>query len=73
VQSNMMDVDLSLLITHGSVILPAGIPGYSFSPQSESASESSVAGVGPCLLLTLNELQVAFRMHDFFMGQSLHL
>ncbi|KAF5370617.1 hypothetical protein D9758_002040 [Tetrapyrgos nigripes] len=67
-KSNMMQVEMSVLIKGGLLILPAGLSGYEFGPGSRQA-----VGIGHCVLLSVPELQLHFRMHDYFMEMSLNI
>jgi len=60
-KSNMMQVELSLTLNNGSILMPAGIPGY------EDADDHG--NCGAALALYLPELQVDLRLHDYFMGK----
>ena len=52
-------------------MLPAGLPGYeTFDPSQDSVP--SEKGVGACVVLTMPELQLHFRLHDYFMGIFSH-
>lgn len=52
-------------------MLPAGLPGYeTFDPSQDSVP--SEKGVGACVVLTMPELQLNFRLHDYFMGIFSH-
>ncbi|KAJ7045588.1 hypothetical protein C8F04DRAFT_939778 [Mycena alexandri] len=67
-QSNMLQVELDVDLQNGLMVVPAGLPGY----ESGSGAEP-LPGIGSCVLLDLPELQVHFRLHDFFMELSLNI
>ena len=64
----MLQVTLTVDVTAGTTILPAGLLGH--EPASEG-SKSIGHGIGACLVLSVPELQMHLRLHDHFMG-SLH-
>ncbi|KAJ6499231.1 hypothetical protein C8R45DRAFT_108777 [Mycena sanguinolenta] len=66
-QSNKLQVDLDVDLQNGLMVIPAGLPGY------EGPVREHNAGIGACLLLDIPELQVHFRLHDFFMEVSLNI
>ncbi|KAF7376210.1 hypothetical protein MSAN_00036100 [Mycena sanguinolenta] len=66
-QSNKLQVDLDVDLQNGLMVIPAGLPGY------EGPVREHNAGIGSCLLLDIPELQVHFRLHDFFMELSLNM
>lgn len=68
-QANMLQVEIGVSITNGQMILPAGLPGYETSdPAREPIPGDS--GVGTCLILSIPELQLHFRLHDYYMGTA---
>ncbi|KAF9241526.1 hypothetical protein BU15DRAFT_87119 [Melanogaster broomeanus] len=67
-KSNMLQVEISLMIQHGSLLLPAGLPGY-----EKYSSMTDPNDVGTSLLLKFPELQLDFRLHDCFMEMSLNV
>ncbi|KAJ7462379.1 hypothetical protein B0H11DRAFT_1923358 [Mycena galericulata] len=64
-------VEVDLDLQGGLMVIPAGLPGYEGS--GPFRDEASNAGIGSCLLLDIPELQVHFRLHDFFMELSLNI
>ncbi|KAJ6625576.1 hypothetical protein B0H10DRAFT_1782666 [Mycena sp. CBHHK59/15] len=66
-QRNMLQVDVDVDLQSGLMVLPAGLPGYERSTSSHDAASSHSPGIGACFLLDIPELQVHFRLHDFFM------
>ncbi|KAJ7703124.1 hypothetical protein B0H17DRAFT_922585 [Mycena rosella] len=66
-QSNMLQVEVDVDLQNGLMVIPAGLPGY------ETAASLQDARIGSCLLLDIPELQVHFRLHDFFMELSLNV
>ncbi|KIJ61338.1 hypothetical protein HYDPIDRAFT_177084 [Hydnomerulius pinastri MD-312] len=65
-KSNMLQVEISFMVQHGSFLLPSGLPGY-------EKYTSSMNEVGTSLLLAFPELQLDFRLHDYFMEMSLNV
>lgn len=56
------------------LLLPAGLPGYeTVDPAQEAAPGSGEVGVGACAIITLPELQLQLRLHDYYMGISLYI
>ncbi|KAF5386043.1 hypothetical protein D9615_002215 [Tricholomella constricta] len=68
-KNNMLQAEVQLYMQHGIVIMPAGLPGYSSTHDDETAN----AGIGECLIVTIPELQLQFRMHDYYMEMSLNV
>lgn len=62
----MMQVELSVLLEDGLLVMPAGIVGYERS--CTGAKDDDDAGIGAALVLTIPEIQVHLRLHDYFMG-----
>lgn len=60
----MLQVELMLMIRHGSLLLSAGLPGF-----EKHASVAAVKDVGTSLYLAFPELQLSLRLHDYFMGK----
>ncbi|KAJ7680397.1 hypothetical protein DFH06DRAFT_1404238 [Mycena polygramma] len=64
-RSNMLEVEVDVDLQNGLMLVPAGLPGYEGPVYDET-------GIGSCVLLDIPELQVHFRLHDFFMELSLN-
>jgi hypothetical protein len=47
------------------LVLPAGLPGYEKSDYGRINDN-----IGPCVMVTLTELQIQLRLHDYFMGNQ---
>lgn len=62
---NMLQVALTVDASTGTVVVPAGLPGYESVSDWDTPGEH---GIGPCLLLHVPELQLHLRLHDYFMG-----
>ncbi|KAJ7770170.1 hypothetical protein DFH07DRAFT_1004242, partial [Mycena maculata] len=71
-QSNMLQVEVDVDLQNGLMVVPAGLPGYEGSGSLRNEALPS-AGIGSCLLLDIPELQVHFRLHDFFMELALNI
>ncbi|KAI6157760.1 hypothetical protein BKA82DRAFT_130576 [Pisolithus tinctorius] len=68
-QSNPLQVIISLMLHNGTLLLPAALPGY------EKYGDTAITtdDVGASLLLGFSELQLDFRLHDYFMDMSLNV
>ena len=60
----MLQVELTLMVQHGSLLLPAGLPGF-----EKHASMATAKDIGTSLYLAFPELQLDLRLHDYFMGK----
>lgn len=58
----MLQVEILLVVERATVILPTGLPGY----QSGGPERG---GIGACIVAKIPELQLQFRMHDYYMGE----
>jgi hypothetical protein len=67
-QANILQVEVDVSLTNGVLVLPVGLLGYETS-NSGQVSDS----IGTCVSFVIPELQVQFRLHDYFMGKSLIL
>ncbi|KAI0762082.1 hypothetical protein BD413DRAFT_680921 [Trametes elegans] len=70
-QSNAMQVVLGLEVDNGLMVLPAGYPGY--EQYSSEQAQSEPEDLGPCLMLSLPELQLHLRTNDYYMEMSLNI
>jgi hypothetical protein len=68
-QANMLQVEIGASITNGQMILPAGLPGYEASDPAREPKLGD-SGVGACLILSIPEFQLHFRLHDYYMGTA---
>ncbi|KAG6903050.1 hypothetical protein C0995_007483 [Termitomyces sp. Mi166 len=66
-KNNMLQTEMQVFIDGGTVIMPAGLPGYSLTREENDSS------IGNCLILTLPNVQLQFRMHDHYMEMSLNV
>ncbi|KAJ7497366.1 hypothetical protein FB451DRAFT_229194 [Mycena latifolia] len=71
-QSNMLQVEVDVDLQNGLMVVPAGLPGYEASGLLYDEAPQNCR-IGSCLLLDIPELQVHFRLHDFFMELSLNI
>lgn len=55
-KNNMFQCTMSMLVNGGALVLPAGAVG--------------TLGTGPCTILSISELQLHLRLHDFFFEMS---
>jgi hypothetical protein len=65
-QMNVLQIELDFSIDNGSLIFPAGLPGYEKAHPVVSGRD-----VGAHVALAIPEVQVYLRSHDYFMGKSL--
>ena len=65
-QANPLQVEISLCVERATVILPAGLPGY----ESSGDIKDSESGIGGCVVVTIPEIQLQLRLHDYYMGKS---
>lgn len=72
VQSNILQVEMGVILDKGVMILPAGLPGYETSSLGQHEAHGNT-GIGACLWLSIPELQLQFRMHDYYMGKIHYL
>ena len=63
-QTNILQVELTVMIRHGSLLLSAGLPGFEKHARMETAKD-----YGTSLYLTFPELQLDLRLHDYLMGK----
>ncbi|KAF8664381.1 hypothetical protein AX16_000752 [Volvariella volvacea WC 439] len=68
-KSNVFQVQMSVFVNDGQMVLPAGLPGYEGGIELVGTQPT----VGSCLVLAIPELQVQFRMHDHYMEMSLNI
>ena len=52
-------------VERGTLILPAGLPGY----EASSDNKDKNVGIGACVVAILPDLQLQLRLHDYFMGK----
>lgn len=62
-----MQVEILLSVINMQFLLPAGLPGYETADPSQQAIPGDI-GVGACVVVTLPELQLQFRLHEYYMG-----
>ncbi|KAF9070624.1 hypothetical protein BDP27DRAFT_1401949 [Rhodocollybia butyracea] len=70
--TNMMQVELGIVVLDGLMILPAGLPGYETGLDIPDAQEKH-ADIGHCLVLTMPELDLQLRLHDLYMEMTLNI
>ncbi|KIK67374.1 hypothetical protein GYMLUDRAFT_156567 [Collybiopsis luxurians FD-317 M1] len=68
--SNMMQVELGVILSDGLMVLPAGLPGYEIGIDLPDGPRQSI---GHCLVLTVPELNLQFRLHDLYMEMTLNI
>lgn len=64
-----MQVEILLSLSNGHILLPAGLPGFESSDPTQYQIPGDT-GVGACIIITLPDLQMHFRLHDYYMGAS---
>ncbi|KAG9316547.1 hypothetical protein JVU11DRAFT_2597 [Chiua virens] len=67
-KTNMLQVELTLTVQRGSLLLPAGLPGFENHARMATAKD-----IGTSLYLVFPELQLNLRLHDYFMEMSLNV
>ncbi|KAA1471307.1 hypothetical protein DENSPDRAFT_799140 [Dentipellis sp. KUC8613] len=71
-KSNQLQVELQLSLDRSLVYLPTGIPGYeAYNPLPNQADED--VDLGTCAVLTVPNLQLNLRTHDYFMEMNLNI
>ncbi|KAG2364907.1 hypothetical protein BDR07DRAFT_1557955 [Suillus spraguei] len=68
-KSNSLQVQVSIQLQSGVILLPAGLPGY----EVRVASDRSFDDIGASTVMTCSVLQLDLRLHDYFMDMSLNL
>lgn len=63
-----MEVLLDVNVSDWVVAVPQSLLGYE---AREDSTQSGVYGIGACVLATIPEIQLAFRLSDDFMGEPL--
>ena len=61
---NVLQLELDFSIDDGSLILPAGSPGY-----EKTQSTLPDDDIGARIAFAIPEVQVHLRSHDYFMGK----
>ncbi|KAF9465079.1 hypothetical protein BDZ94DRAFT_1351083 [Collybia nuda] len=65
-KSNVLQVEILLALERGTIVLPVGLPGY----ESRRFKDN---GIGACIIAKFPELQLQFRLHDYYMEMSLNI
>ncbi|KAG2345485.1 hypothetical protein BDR05DRAFT_880204 [Suillus weaverae] len=68
-KSNSLQVQVSIQLQSGIILLPAGLPGY----EVRVASDRSFDDIGSSTVMACSMLQLDLRLHDYFMDASLNL
>ncbi|KAG1828967.1 hypothetical protein EV424DRAFT_1507935 [Suillus variegatus] len=68
-KSNSLQVQVSIQLQSGIMLLPAGLPGY----EVRVASDRSCDDIGASTVMACSVLQLDLRLHDYFMDVSLNL
>ena len=63
-----MQVEMDVRINDGTIIVPAGLPGYDKTCTATVGEDPT--GIGPCVILSIPELQLQLRLHDYYMGTT---
>ncbi|GJE95456.1 hypothetical protein PsYK624_116400 [Phanerochaete sordida] len=66
--SNAMQIELDVSVPNGLVIMPVGLRGYE-SDQHEGEDPD----MGTCVVMSLPELQIHLRSHEYFMELALNV
>ncbi|KAI0342100.1 hypothetical protein BDW22DRAFT_1358216 [Trametopsis cervina] len=67
--SNTLQVELGLSLNKGLIVAPAGLRGYEVDAKGTADSND----IGRCTMLSLPELQLQLRSHDYYMEMSLNV
>ncbi|RDB25364.1 Protein CSF1 [Hypsizygus marmoreus] len=68
-KANVLQVDLQVFTENGTIIMPAGLPGY----ESTNVNGASDIGIGTSLVISIPEIQLQLRIHDYYMEMSLNV
>ncbi|KAG2036116.1 hypothetical protein BDR03DRAFT_898980 [Suillus americanus] len=68
-KSNSLQVQVSVQLQSGTMLLPAGLPGY----EVRVASDRSFDDIGSSTVMACSMLQLDLRLYDYFMDASLNL
>ncbi|KAE9411411.1 hypothetical protein BT96DRAFT_961320 [Gymnopus androsaceus JB14] len=68
--SNVMQVEMGIMLVDGLMVYPEGLPGYEIGLDIPGAPQNSI---GHCLVLTMPTLDLRFRMHDLYMEMTLNI
>ncbi|TFY67887.1 hypothetical protein EVG20_g3774 [Dentipellis fragilis] len=71
-KSNQLQVELQVSLDRSLVFLPTGIPGYETHNPSPNQPTEDV-DLGTCAVLTIPNLQLNLRSHDYFMEMNLNI
>ncbi|KAI0958666.1 hypothetical protein AcV7_004416 [Taiwanofungus camphoratus] len=71
-KSNSLEVELAVNVDRGSLVLPAGLPGYEvYNPNKTQSSPNG--DLGRCVVLRFPNLQVQLRTNGHYMEMSLNV
>ncbi|KAH7913899.1 hypothetical protein BJ138DRAFT_527505 [Hygrophoropsis aurantiaca] len=68
-KANMLQVELAIVLEQASIALPAGLPGC----EKRFVNGDQADDIGTSVVLVFPELQLDFRLHDYFMEMSLNI
>lgn len=68
--SNILEVCLELDVSDATIALPEALLGYE---THEDPDTKGSLGIGSCLLISVPELSVSFRLHDFAMEMTVNV
>ncbi|KAG0707320.1 hypothetical protein DFH29DRAFT_995117 [Suillus ampliporus] len=68
-KANSLQVQVSMQLQSGSMLLPAGLPGY----EVRIANDGSLDDIGASTVMACSVFQLDLRLHDYFMDASLNL
>ncbi|KAF8161147.1 hypothetical protein B0H34DRAFT_654233 [Crassisporium funariophilum] len=71
-KANMLQAEISLSVKGGTIMLPIGLMGHALASSVER-QRFSHGDPFDCFTLTVPEIQLQFRMHDYFMEMSLNM
>ncbi|TDL24302.1 hypothetical protein BD410DRAFT_116796 [Rickenella mellea] len=71
-KSNSFQVEMTVHVVDGCIILPAGLPGYErAAPFGKDGTDN--VGLGAGVLYKVPQLQLVLRLHDYYMEMSLNI
>lgn len=70
-QSNMLEVEMAVIIEDSMIVVPCAL--HSYARPGHLAEDNAAGMMGPTLVLHLPQLQLHFRMNDFYMEMSVNI
>ena len=66
-KSNMLEVEMVVLVHDSMLVVPCALHAY--ARPGRLAEDNDAGMMGPSLLLRTSQLELHFRMNDFYMGR----